>query len=139
MKNYLLDASSFMLLIKKADAQTAVRCLQESAVLDLTYYEVGNAIWKESTLTKMLSSRESEALVKVAQTVLAKMERIISAVESFCEILDLAKKERLSFYDSSYILLAKEKGLKLLTEDKELYAKAKKHVQVLTIAELLQT
>ena len=116
----------------------AVRCLQESAVLDLTYYEVGNGLWKESTLSKMVTPHESEVLAQTAKTILAKMEKIACEADGFWEILDLAKKERLTFYDSSYILFAREKGLKLVTEDKELYAKAKKHVAVQTTADFLQ-
>ena len=138
MKSYLLDASAFMFLIKKADAQMAVRCLRESMILDLTFYEVGNAVWKESTLTRMLSSNESEVLTETAQTILANMEKVACEADSFRGILDLAKKEKLTFYDSSYIFFAKEKDLKLVTEDKELYLKGKKHVAVQTTADLLQ-
>ncbi len=52
---YLLDASSLMLLIKKADVESTVACLKDSLILDLTFYEIGNAVWKESTLLKFLT------------------------------------------------------------------------------------
>jgi predicted nucleic acid-binding protein len=135
MKTYLLDASAFMFLIKKVEPQATARCLQESLILDLTYYEVGNAVWKESSLAKMITSNESEVLTARAQTILAKMEKIEGEADSFGGILDLAKKERLTFYDSSYIYFGKEKGLTLVTEDKELYTKAKKHINVQNTAE----
>jgi predicted nucleic acid-binding protein len=139
MKTYLLDASAFMFLIKKAEPQATAHCLQESVILDLTYYEVGNAVWKESSLTRMITSHESEVLTATAQTILGKMEKIEGEANSFRGILDLAKKEKLTFYDSSYIFFSKEKGLKLVTEDKELYTKAKKHTSVQNTVEFLQS
>ena len=137
MKHYLLDASAFMTLIKKATVQTTVLCLQDSVVLDLTFYEVGNAIWKESTLTKFLTPNESKALEKVAQTIFERTDQIASNTGSFPGILEIAKSEKLTFYDSSYIYFAKEKGLKLVTEDKKLDMKAQKHVDVLTTTTLI--
>ena len=137
MKHYLLDASAFMFLIKKSSAQGVIECLQDSIVLDLTYYEVGNAIWKESTLTKFITAEDSKALEKVAQTILMKTDRITIEAVTFQKILEIAKNEKLSFYDSSYIYFAKEKDLKLITEDKQLKAKAQKYVDVQTITKLL--
>jgi len=137
MKRYLLDASAFMFLIKKSNAKSVIECLQDSIVLDLTYYEVGNAIWKESTLTKFLTPEDSKTLEKVAQTILMKTDWITSEAVTFQKILEIAKNEKLSFYDSSYIYFAKEKDLKLITEDKQPKAKAQKYVDVQTITTLL--
>jgi predicted nucleic acid-binding protein len=114
-----------------------IECLQDSIVLDLTYYEVGNAIWKESTLTKFLTPEDSKTLEKVAQTILMKTDRITIEAAVFQKILEIAKNEKLSFYDSSYIYFAKEKNLKLITEDKQLKAKAQKYIDVQTITTLL--
>lgn len=137
MKHYLLDASAFMILIKKAAVKTTLECLQDSMVLDLTCYEVGNAIWKESTLTKLLTPEQSKALEKVAQTILIKTDRITNEPDNFQAILEIAKNEKLSFYDSSYIHFARKANLKLLTEDKQLKAKAQKHIEVQTTTTLL--
>ena len=123
MKHYLLDASAFMFLMKKSNAKGVIECLQDSIVLDLTYYEVGNAIWKKDTLTKFLTPEDSKTLEKVAQTILMNTDRIASEAVTFQKILEIAKNEKLSFYDSSYIYFAKEKDLKLITEDKQLKAK----------------
>ncbi len=137
MKHYLIDASSFIILIKKANVQATVECLKDSMVLDLTYYEVGNAIWKESILTKFLTPKDSTAIGNAAQTILSKIERIISETASFQKILEIAKNEKLSYYDSGYVFFAKERGLTLVTEDKELKAKARKYVDVQSIITLL--
>jgi predicted nucleic acid-binding protein len=105
-------------------------------ILDLTYYEVGNAVWKESTLTKFLTLEDSKILEKDAQTILMKTERITSEAVAFQKILEIAKKEKLSFYDSSYIYFAKEKDLKLITEDKQLKTTAQKYVEAQSITTL---
>src|SRR3972149_5795480 len=122
---YLLDASAFILLIKNATVKSTVECLQDSLILDLTFYEVGNAIWKESTLMKFLTPKETEKLGTMAQTVLAKINRVTTEAEAFQKILEIAQTEKLSYYDSSYVYSAKDTQLQLITEDKELRTKAR--------------
>ena len=111
MKHYLLDASAFMFLMKKSNAKGVIECLQDSRVLDLTYYEVGNAIWKESTLTKFLTPEDSKTLEKVAQTILMNTDRIASEAVTFQKILEIAKNEKLSFYIPAKSILPKKKTL----------------------------
>ena len=139
MKGYLIDASSFISLVKKTDLKIAEEFLQASAILDLTFYEVGNAIWKEICLTKFLTKSESEAMRSVAQIVLARAEILSNEIRSFQKILEISEKEKLSFYDSSYLFSAKDKELTLVTEDKRLSEKAKNYVQVKTLATLLSS
>ena len=127
---YLLDASSLVLLIKKADVKSTIECLQESKILNLTFYEVGNAVWKEMALLKFLTPQEAHRLGTMAQTVLTRIDQITNESEDFEKILEIAQYEKLSFYDSSYVFFAKQKGLTLVTEDKKLEMKAKKHVDV---------
>jgi predicted nucleic acid-binding protein len=134
---YLLDASAFILLIKKADIDSTVQCLENSLVLDLTFYEVGNAIWKESSLTKFLTPKEAEKLMTTAETVLANINRVTNEAKDFQKILKIAQTEKLSYYDSSYVYSAKETGLQLVTEDKELGTKARKYVDAITVSALL--
>jgi predicted nucleic acid-binding protein len=134
---YLLDASAFILLIKKADIDSTVQCLENSLVLDLTFYEVGNAIWKESSLTKFLTPKEAEKLMTTAETVLANINRVTNEAKDFQKILKIAQTEKLSYYDSSYVYSAKEIGLQLVTEDKELRTKARKYVDAITVSALL--
>ena len=137
MKRLLIDASSLMLLMKTANIQTELDHLRTSFLLDLTFYEVGNAIWKETCLTKFLTKNESEVLRNRVQIVLTRTNKILSEASNFQKILDISESEKLSFYDSSYLFTAKEKGLVLVTEDKELRTKAEKHVEVQNVATLL--
>lgn len=128
--SHLLDASSLILLIKKADVQETVRKLQEATILDLTYYEVGNIVWKEGTLTKFLTVKEADRFGRMAQEIITQLNQIDNKETSLMKILEIARNENLSFYDSSYIYSAKERGLTLITEDKRLKEKAKKYVNV---------
>ncbi len=137
MKRHLIDASSLMLLMKTANTQTALDFLRSSSLLDLTFYEVGNALWKETCLTKFLTKEESEVLRNRVQTVLARTDSIPGETSNFEKIFDISENEKLTFYDSSYLFVAKEKGLVFVTEDKGLKAKAGKHVEVQNVATLL--
>ena len=137
MKRYLIDASSLMLLMKTANIQTELDYLRTSSILDLTFYEVGNAIWKETCLAKFITQQESEVLQNRVQTVLAKIERIPCDANSFQKIFDISENEKLSFYDASYLFDAEEKGLVLVTEDKVLRAKAEKRIEVQNVKGLL--
>jgi predicted nucleic acid-binding protein len=134
---YLLDASSLMLLIKKADVKSTVECLQDSLILNLTFYEVGNAVWKESSLLKFLTPQEAKRIGTLSQTILSRIGQIANEGEDFQKILEIAQEEKLSFYDSSYVFFAKQKDLTLITEDKKLEDKAKKHAAVGSFASLL--
>jgi len=136
MKSHLIDASSLLLLMKKADIQIELDYFKSSYLLDLTFYEVGNAIWKDTYLTKFLTKGESEALRNRIQIVLGRTDRIGSEAANFQKILDISESERLSFYDSSYLFAAREKNLILVTEDRELRAKAEKHVKTQNAATL---
>jgi predicted nucleic acid-binding protein len=137
MKQHLLDASAFMLLIKKADALKTFECLKNSSILDLTYYEIGNAIWKETVLLKLLTPEGARTLQTMAQTVLTRTDCMSPEPDSFEKIIEIARTEKLTFYDASYIYFAKEKMLRLVTEDTELKTKAQKYVKVQNLTSLL--
>ena len=137
MKRLLIEASSLMLLMKTANIQTELDYLRASSILDLTFYEVGNAIWKETCLTKFITKQEFEVLRNRVQTVLAKIERMPCEANSFQKILDISESEKLSFYDASYLFNAEEKGFVLVTEDKVLRAKAEKRIEVQNVKGLL--
>ena len=132
---YLIDASSLLLLIKKTDIKSTIQVLQDSAILDLTFYETGNALWKETTL-KFLTQKESERLGTLTQSVISKMKQTDHTPEDFPKILQIAQTEKLTYYDSSYVHFAKKAGLSLITEDKELATKATNYVAVLRVKDL---
>ena len=115
MSEYLFDASSFIkaLKLKRPDA------IAGGHVQWLTVYEVLNAIWKEARLVK--SVREDKAL-ELASLVkeLVGYTRVLNVRDLEEEVLRTALRLGLTAYDSSYVVLAKEHGLTLVTEDEEL-------------------
>jgi predicted nucleic acid-binding protein len=136
MKQYLFDASAFIFLIKKANVQTTFQQLQNLLILDLTVYEVGNTLLKKNRLTKFLTPQEIKTLEKVTQIVLSRTDKIINQDLVFQQIIEIAKTENLSFYDSSYIYFAKQNNIQLVTEDQSLKDKAKKYIQTQTTRSL---
>jgi predicted nucleic acid-binding protein len=137
MKQYLFDASAFIFLIKKANVQTTLKHLQKLFILDLTVYEVGNALLKEANITKFLTPNEINTLEKVTQIILSRTEKILNQDATFQQIMKIAKTENISFYDSSYIYFAKQNNIQLVTEDQTLRNKAKTYVKTQTTISLL--
>jgi predicted nucleic acid-binding protein len=113
------------------------RLIRGGRILYLTYYEAGNAIWKESELVKSLSKEDLEALVSAITKVLPFLEILPLSYEDFSEILDIARNEHLTFYDSSYVHSAKKNKLTLISDDTKVSRVAKKYVNTKSIHELL--
>jgi predicted nucleic acid-binding protein len=120
MKTCLFDASSIMLLAKRYPDKASTT-LEGEQLLDLTIYEVSNAIWKINKLIN--KSDKSTALDAVVQVhyLTALMEATkIEGVEDLTGAMEIAFDKGLSFYDSAYLYTAKRKGLTLVTEDERL-------------------
>ncbi len=124
MKTHLFDASSIMHLTKR-HPDKASTLLEGEHILDLTKYEIGNAIWK---ITKLIEKTDkSTAIDALAQAyhLMALMEVIkIEDVEAHIGTMEIAFDEGLNFYDSAYLQSAKKLGLTLVTEDKRLSKRA---------------
>jgi predicted nucleic acid-binding protein len=137
--SFLLDASSLLLLMRSelGPQSTKSRIIQNSRVLDLTTYEAGNGIWKESELLKTLSSEETQKLADNLSLILSNLEKSSVQPSEFSRVLSLAKSERRTFYDSSYIYVAKRDKMTLVTEDQNLSKIARKHVRVVSVDQLL--
>ena len=85
----------------------------------------------------MRSLKRAEQIAKILEVI--KLENIKSA-EEFKEVMKLAAQLDLTFYDASYLYLAKKIGMPLVTEDKELLEKAKNaSVKALKVDDFLKT
>ena len=124
MKIHLFDASSIMHLTKK-HPDKASTLLEGEHILDLTKYEVGNAIWK---IYKLLEKTDKSTVIDAvtqAYNLMALMEVIkAEGMEELTDTMEIAFDEGLSFYDSAYLQSAKKLGLTLVTEDKSLSKRA---------------
>jgi len=116
MARYLLDASALYPLVLRLGAGL----LDHSplfAALDLTVYEVGNAIWKESRGGRV---RDPRALAAIFSEILREVEVVSVGSWAVAEVLELALAEGLTFYDAAYLYAARKLGLKLVTEGLDL-------------------
>ncbi len=112
---YLLDTSALYPLVLRL-REKLIEYLDVFSILDLTFYEVGNVIWKEYKRGKI---RNLIAVANLFQEILNSMQKI-EVDSGVSEILKIAIKEGLTFYDASYLYVARSRGLKLVTEDSDL-------------------
>ena len=133
MPDLLFDASSLVKVLKLG----RVELLYRSYVQWLTLYEVLNAVWKELYLSKTIPAGRAVELARLLNRV-TRFMRVLS-VEGLEEVLRAAIDLGLTAYDSSYVVLAQKFDLKLVTEDEELKAKARKLVKCVSVEELLET
>lgn len=132
---YLLDASALLPLVTRHGKNLIVEAAREEFVTtDLAIYEACNSLWKLSKLLKFISIEDA---VNVANTLkdLA-MRNVIQLVgfakTDFSYTLKRAHKERLTFYDASYITTAESIESILVTEDEKLQKAASKSVKTIT-------
>jgi len=112
---YLLDASALYPLILRL-REGLLSYKDRFAVLDLTVYEVGNALWKAS---RRGAVKRLAPVAEMFEEVLKGLERL-SIGSRIYEVLDVAAKNGMTFYDASYVYVARREGLRLVTEDPEL-------------------
>jgi len=136
---YLLDASALLPLVTRRGKQLIVEASRENLVTtDLAIYEACNSLWK---LSKLLKSISLEDAVDVATTLkdLA-MRDVIQPINfaklDFSHALKRAYKERLTFYDASYITTAESTEAILVTQDEKLRKAASKFVKTITYTDL---
>lgn len=127
---FLFDSSAIIDLCSKRSADK----LLEGWTLDLAFYEVGNAVWKQVYLFKTLTPDEGMTSLD-AVTEVVKMIRKVP-VDDFLETLRIAVEEGLTYYDATYLQAAIKNKKTLVTNDEKLRVAAKKYVKTMTGDEL---
>ena len=127
---FLFDANALLDLLKRGRD-----VIKNQYVLDLTIYEIGNAIWKEVNLFKTISGDDAKELMESIGIILQNMN-VIRIRGDLKEILEIAIKENLTFYDASYLYYAKRMNLTLVTNDKKLFKAAKGKIYVVRSDEI---
>ena len=133
----LLDASAVLQVIKSLEDEQALRVFDDNCVLDLTKYEVGNGIWKEYALQHAIREEEFNDFLVSLQTVVNRSELLVPGPGDLLEIARIAAREKITFYDASYIAMAKIGKLALVTEDSKLSKMASKHTKTKSIKDLI--
>jgi predicted nucleic acid-binding protein len=136
-RHLLFDANSLLLVIRSEEEARSASIIEDSNILDLTTYEIGNSVWNELELLKFLSAEESKSLKENIGSVLSRMQKLFVGPIEFSEVLEIARAEKKTFYDSSYIYVAKRDNLTLVTEDRKLFKTAEKYVPAKSVHELL--
>jgi predicted nucleic acid-binding protein len=133
---FLLDASSTLQLIKKLEEDMALRILSEGCVLDLGKYEVGNAIWKEHILRHTITEDEFDEFFRLLTSVIIHSQIVRVEAQDLPDVAKIAAKEKITFYDASYVEVAKDQKLILITEDEKLGKAAAKYAKTATANDL---
>lgn len=128
---YLFDSSA----IFKAIKENKVEVFVGNCTLELARYELGNVLWKSFIFEGKASVAEIKSLAKIVKRVLGVMEVLqISCSEE--EILEIANKTKITFYDAAYAYHAMAKNLTLITEDTQLLKKVTPKINALTLSDI---
>jgi len=135
---YILDSSAIAIALKRLREELP-EFIDGKTTLDLTRYELGNVIWKECALERLISPEEAlnraEDMAKILE--ITRNERVETS-EDFRGAMRLATELRATFYDASYLHIAKIRGLTLVTEDDELGEKAERaNIKAIGVSEFL--
>jgi predicted nucleic acid-binding protein len=126
----LFDASAIINLCGEKKLEE----LLQGWTISLAYYELGNAVWKQVYKYKKISLDEARTLLEPLIEVFMRLKK--PKKENGIELLEIAAKEGITFYDASYLQAAIHNNLTLITDDKQLYKKGKKYVKTLTTNDL---
>ena len=105
-------------------------------VLDLTSYEAGNTLWRLSVLQNKLTSETVDSTLEVLAKLMEQTKEMNVHSMNLLSIMNVARNERTTFYDSAYITGAKDRKLTLVTDDGRLSKAASKYVEVRGSSEL---
>jgi len=119
--NFLFDASALYKLLTVYKDYTDKIDYNYIYILDLTFYEIGNAIWKDYYLLKRITDFTETS--EVIYEILKELNVIENLSLSFIEIIKIAIEKNLTYYDASYVYASKNFGLILVSEDKDLIEK----------------
>ena len=115
MKGKLFDASALVNIMVNRGSETT-KLLRNNMILDLTVYEVGNTIWKLCYLEKKISYEQACKFLNSFLTLLDYMDVLsINGIEE--NVKNLSVEEGMTFYDASYLAVAENKDLILVTDD----------------------
>lgn len=135
----LLDASALLPLVTRRGKRLIVEALRIDLITtDLAIYEACNSLWKLATLLKTITLEDAADVTKILKDVTGK--NVIQTTDftklDLPRTLSIAHKERLTFYDASYIVTAEDEKAILVTEDEKLRKAASKFVKTIAYTRL---
>ena len=121
---YVFDASAVGVVLERLKAR-GLKYLEGTITLDLALYELGNLFWKACYSKKAIGEEEALEGARGLAKVFELMRRERLRVEDAEGVMALALRLGLTFYDASYLYLAKSRGGVFVTEDAALLNGAK--------------
>jgi predicted nucleic acid-binding protein len=107
-------------MLTKRHPDKASAALEGESLLDLTFYEVGNALWKINKLIGKSDKATALDAINEASLLIAQMGAIRVEEGDLKDVMEIAFDTSLSFYDSAYLYVARQRSLVLVTEDEGL-------------------
>jgi len=121
MSDKIFDSSAIINCIQAGKAEKLVG----QYTIELAKFEIGNYVWKRrSDLTQ-------KECLKILRSILKLVESMNVLQVNLEETLMIALKEKITFYDASYLQAAIQNKLKLVTDDLKLHEVARKYVKSL--------
>jgi len=125
----VFDSSSIYALLTKGK----IELLGGNYTVFLAKFELGNIVWKEVLLHKRISREEGLRLLSFISKVLNTM----NPEDVNCkETEEIALNYGITFYDASYVWLARKLDLPLVTEDNKLRKAVERELKVLSAKDI---
>ena len=107
--------------------------LQKQYTTILAGFELGNILWKNTILKKTYSPKEAQFMANELENILTGMRFSYPLMK---DVLKVGIDLRLTYYDASYVQVAIEEGMTLVTEDEKILKRAGKLLKVCSMAEI---
>ncbi len=125
MRNkFLLDTSALINIRDELSVERVIDGHVDLYITDLTPFEFGNVLWKA-----FIRGRITE---KIAVTEIKFLEKLIDVgalkvlpLDSPKDAMEASLKLKITFYDASYLVIAKKKSLVLVSDDNGLLEASK--------------
>lgn len=113
--SYLFDASSVVdIVLGQGGVDIEIDVFFDEHWLDLTRYEAANAVWKIGIAQDELSDSEIDKTIDILDRLEHEM-KLETGTGPFT--MEVARENGLTFYDASYLAVAQQEDLTLVTED----------------------
>ncbi len=122
----MIDANSLLNLTREL-GENVVKVLIDSSTASLAYYEIGNTLWKECNLLKEFNLKKATKILEFTASMMRSM-KVVHPEENDLgsEVLHTANKRNITYYDATYLTIAKQSEKVLVTDDEKLREAAEK-------------
>lgn len=135
----LFDTSALVdIILGEGGNDVGISIVFNECLLDLTMYEAANALWKIAVAQDLLADDELQDAIDILGRLSHEVRFERAAETELQRIMQVARRDGLSFYDASYLTIAERDDLSLVTEDSALQdAAIRQDVTVEAVNELV--